>query len=135
MSNCQKTAIAQYLRTGEHDPLFSDWPGANLAARGRQGNFQLRDALISSVMSRTAYATAPEELSGVDLALFARKKLEPMVRGFFRVGSSRPCSTCLRIPWSFSRQQSLRTCLIDHVTPRRPGFCRTSTWQVVARKD
>ena len=83
MSNREKTAIAQYLRTGERDPLFSDWPGANLAARGRQGNFQLRDALISSVMSRTAYATAPEELSGVDLALFARKKLEPMVHGFF----------------------------------------------------
>jgi len=27
MSNRQKAAIAQYLRTGAHDPLFSDWPG------------------------------------------------------------------------------------------------------------
>jgi hypothetical protein len=83
MSNRQKAAIAQYLRTGEHDPLFSDWPGDNLAARGRQGDFGLRDALISSVKSRTAYVTAPEELTGVDLAPFARKKLEPMVRGLF----------------------------------------------------
>jgi hypothetical protein len=108
MSNSQKAAIAQYLSTGEHDPLFSDWPGAHLAARGRQGDFELRDALISSVISRTPHATAPEELKGVDLAPFARKKLEPMVRGLFSRGE----------------QQA-----------GRPGFCRISTWQVVARKD
>jgi len=83
MSNSQKAAIAQYLSTGEHDPLFSDWPGAHLAARGRQGAFELRDALVSSVISRTPYATARQELRGMDLAPFARKKLEPMVRGLF----------------------------------------------------
>jgi hypothetical protein len=42
MPNVQKSAIEQYLCTGEHDALFRAWAGETFTARARQGDLALR---------------------------------------------------------------------------------------------
>lgn len=72
-----------YLRSGKHDALFQAWPGANFLECAQHGTAALRQALISTVRSRTAHATVPKELLELDVAALTRKAVEPMVRGLF----------------------------------------------------
>jgi hypothetical protein len=83
MPNSPEDLIERYLRTGEHDALFSAWPGESATVRLHQGNLALRSALISVVKSRAGHATVPKELVELDVASFTRTKVEPMVRGLF----------------------------------------------------
>jgi hypothetical protein len=76
--------VERYVRTGEHDNhLFVGWPGANLGARGEAGHAALTGALITEVQKRTPHAAVPDVLRGLDVEVFARAKLAPMVRGLF----------------------------------------------------
>ena len=118
-----ETTIAQYLRTASIIRC-SRLPRANSAARD-PGNFRLRMPSFVGHEPHGVRNCARRAQRGRFGAVRA-EEAQPMVRGF----TCTACSTCLRFRNSFSRQQSLRTCLIDHVTPRRPGFCRTSTWRV-----
>ena len=83
MPNSQNDQIERYLRTGENDALFGDWPGESLFARACQGNIALRGALISMVKSRAWHVTVPKELVDLDVVSFTRSKVEPMVCGLF----------------------------------------------------
>jgi hypothetical protein len=75
--------IAQYLHTGEHDPVFSAWAGRTVLDRVRAGSEDLTRALIKEVRSRTAGAASPCRLPNQDLVALVRSKVEPMVRGLF----------------------------------------------------
>jgi hypothetical protein len=85
MKESCRAIVERYLLTGktENDPFWHAWPGENILARARHGDAVLRDSLISTVKMRAAHAAAPKELLGLDVAAFARKKVEPMVRGLF----------------------------------------------------
>lgn len=75
--------IERYLCTGEHDALFFGWPGENFVACAQNGDAALRTALISAVRERTAHATMPAALAGIDAVALTRAKVGPMVRGLF----------------------------------------------------
>ena len=76
--------VARYVLTGEHDNLlFSGWPGEDIGARANRAHNALFDALIAEVRRRTRHVRVPGELSGLDVAAFARGKIAPMVRGLF----------------------------------------------------
>jgi len=79
----QQTEVDRYPRTGEHDELSPNWPGANFLARAQYADAAVREALVATVLRRTAGAVAPEALAGVDLPVFTRARLAPMVRGLF----------------------------------------------------
>jgi hypothetical protein len=79
----QQSEIDRYLCTGQHDALYSAWPGRDLVVRARQGDADLRRALIDRVRSRTRRATAHKALEGLDVVSLTRAKVEPMVRGLF----------------------------------------------------
>jgi hypothetical protein len=81
--SAQQAEVDRYLRTGEHDELSPNWPGANFLARARYADAAVREALVATVLRRTAGAVAPEALAGVDLPVFTRARLAPMVRGLF----------------------------------------------------
>ena len=82
--------IEHYLRTGEHDVLFTAWPGHGLLDRARSGSADLRRALLDEVRARTAHTTVPEALVNLDIPAFTRKKVEPMVRGLFPAAEQKP---------------------------------------------
>jgi hypothetical protein len=75
--------IVRYLSTGEHDGLFTSWPGDSFLARARNGDQALREALIAAVNNLAARAKVPRELVGLDVKAFAREKIRPMVFGLF----------------------------------------------------
>ena len=74
--------VGRFLRTGNLDDPLKVWP-EKLACRAKQVDAAWRDALVSAVMDRTPNATAPAELTAMNVTAFARKKAEPMVRGLF----------------------------------------------------
>ena len=82
--------IEHYLRTGEHDVMFAAWPGDSLLDRASRANAALRRALMAEVRARTAHAMVPEALVNVDVMTFARRKVEPMVRGLFPAAEQHP---------------------------------------------
>jgi hypothetical protein len=41
-----KQEIERYLSTGEHDDLFTAWPGCGLPARAHRAYAELRHALV-----------------------------------------------------------------------------------------
>ena len=75
--------VDRYLRTGEHDAMSPHWPGANFLARAQYADAATRQALVTTVRRRTSSAVAPVALAGIDLPVFTRAKLAPMVRGLF----------------------------------------------------
>ena len=77
--------IDRFLRTGDHDPLFADWPGRNVLERAVGGSEALRDALIAQVRQREAAVTVrlPAALAQGDFVPLTRAKVGPMVRGLF----------------------------------------------------
>jgi hypothetical protein len=90
MSASSNDEVERYHRTGEHDALFSAWPGENIRARARQGDSALRQAVISVVKSRTRHATAPDQLADLDVVAFTCKKVEPMIRALFPAAEQEP---------------------------------------------
>jgi hypothetical protein len=78
-----KDEIARYLSTGEHDGLYTAWPGQSLITCARNGELALRRALISAVNDRAPAAKVPDALADLDVEAFARAKLLPMVRAYF----------------------------------------------------
>ena len=62
-----KEDIAWYLSTGEHDGLYTAWPGDNLIARAQNGELALRRALISAVQYRAPAAKVPDALADLDV--------------------------------------------------------------------
>lgn len=83
LPSSSKKEVERYLRSGEHDVSSRVWPGANFLESAQHGNAALRKALISAVRKRTSDATVPNALAELDVSAFARKTVEPMVRGLF----------------------------------------------------
>ena len=77
--------IDQFLRTGDDDLLFVNWPGANIFERADCGTKVLAEALIDEVRRRAAGVTirTPDALRETDIVTFTRAKIEPMVKGLF----------------------------------------------------
>jgi hypothetical protein len=79
----QAEAIARYLRTGHCDDIdHLQWPGQNIIEKGRNGHDDHVRALVAEVNRRSKgrkHAAVPE----LDLAGWTRRKLTPMVQGFF----------------------------------------------------
>jgi hypothetical protein len=78
-----KQEIERYLRTGEHDDLFTAWPGCGLPARAHRAYAELRHALVAAVKTRTADVTLPQQLHDLDAEALAYNKVQPMVGGLF----------------------------------------------------
>ncbi|MDP1648021.1 MAG: hypothetical protein Q8M01_07455 [Rubrivivax sp.] len=78
-----QAGIDRYLRTGEHDELSPHWPGDNFLARVQFADSAARKALVAAVRRRTTGAVAPAALADIDLPVFTRAKLAPMVHGLF----------------------------------------------------
>lgn len=77
-------AIAEYLRTGDADPMHPEWSGANLFDRAQRAEDALTGALLSEVRSRAAgrgWGSSVEVPH--DMKAYTRAKVEPMVRGLF----------------------------------------------------
>jgi hypothetical protein len=75
-------AIEHYLRTGDHDPHFPGWSGDTLE-RERRARGDLKRALVDEVRRRAAGRRPSVEMPAIDLTIFTRAKVEPMVRGLF----------------------------------------------------
>lgn len=79
----RRTAIDRYLRTGKCDDIdHLQWPGQNIIEKSRNGHNDHVRALVSEVKKRAKgrkHAAVPE----LDLTSWTRRKLTPMVDGFF----------------------------------------------------
>jgi hypothetical protein len=78
----QQQAILQYLQTGRHDPVHSEWPGS-VMPRCIHADSVMRAALVAEIVSRTKNLPAPNVAIPSNLQAFTRAKIEPMVRGLF----------------------------------------------------
>lgn len=75
-------AIERYLRSGEYEIDHPQWPGQNIVEKSRNGHDDHLRALVAEVKKRSKerkHAPVPE----LDLASWTRRKLAPMVHGFF----------------------------------------------------
>jgi len=82
LSKTQERECAHFVETGEHDHLFSNWPGGPIAG-GKQGDAALRSALTHELEARTKGIPPRFVPYGLDLERFSRATIEPMVRGLF----------------------------------------------------
>lgn len=77
--------VNEFLQTGSHDPLFLQFPGNDHLDRIHGGHRTLVEALQAEVQSRAASVATPKLVAlPKDIAAFARKKVESMVRGLFK---------------------------------------------------
>ncbi len=78
-----EAALERYLRTGHCDDIdHLQWPGQNIMEKGRNGHDDHVRALVAEVKKRSKgrkHAAVPE----LDLTAWTRRKLTPMVHGFF----------------------------------------------------
>ncbi|MEO8272266.1 MAG: hypothetical protein ABI557_21335, partial [Aureliella sp.] len=80
-----KRVIQEFLRTGDHDPLFLQFPGHDHLDRIVNGHRTHTAALLSEVQIRSAGAASLKRtVRPKDIQAFSRKKVEPMVRGLFK---------------------------------------------------
>ncbi|MCP3997068.1 MAG: hypothetical protein GY722_18715 [bacterium] len=75
--------MKRYLRTGDHDPIFADWPGDHLLDRCKSGSRALADALVAEVSRRTQDRDTRGLPKRLELRTFSRAKVGPMVTGLF----------------------------------------------------
>ncbi len=117
--------IDLFLRTGDYDLLFLDWPGQNILEKGQRGAGALRSALLAEVRRREAEVTVPRPaaLPGDDLASFARAKVEPMVRGLFPRREQEPILALLQQAMVFLTPETIEPLI------RKAGLLGTA-WQV-----
>lgn len=83
-------AIAEFLRTGDWDPMYAAWPGS-LMERAHRGHDELVDALLAEVRARAAgkgWGDAVEVPD--DMRSYTRAIVEPMVRGLFAKAEHEP---------------------------------------------
>jgi hypothetical protein len=80
-ASARREAVQLFLRTGDYDPKFPDWPG-NIIERETNGMDEMLQALVAEVKKRSI-KSSPVSFPA-DLVAFSRKKVEPMVRGLFR---------------------------------------------------
>lgn len=83
MQESPEREIERYLRSGEYDADSRAWPGDDFIARSRYAHAALRRALISTIRRLTSDATLPEALADMDVVVYTRRKVAPMVRGLF----------------------------------------------------
>lgn len=74
--------IERFLRTGDHDPVCTAWPG-NVIERSNRADDELRRALVAEVKRLAGSRPPRRPLADRDLVAFTRRKVEPMVRGLF----------------------------------------------------
>jgi len=61
-----KAAVRNYLKTGNHDPVFHGWPGSNFLDVAQRGSAMLCDALVAEVAARTpSHGIAPDLVNRV----------------------------------------------------------------------
>lgn len=75
-------AIQRYLRSGEYEHDHPEWPG-NIWDRAKKGHDELLAALVAEVRRRAVgrrHAPVPRDL---DFVSWTRRKVTPMVEGFF----------------------------------------------------
>lgn len=105
------SAVDRYLRTGEYDLLFGDWPGGSIIERAKRGSVALQTALIEEVRRREQVHTTDHASSipKSDLIGFARTKLGPMVRGLFSRKEAEPVLALLEKSVVFLTSHSVAT--------------------------
>ena len=86
MNDFVEKEVERYLRTGEYDQNFLQWPGDDFVARSTNQHTTLCNALISAVRQRTPNALVPDVLVGKDMTAHTRSKVAPMVSGLFQEG-------------------------------------------------
>jgi hypothetical protein len=74
--------IERYLRTGEHDPSCTAWPG-NVIEAERRAHDDLLRALVQEVRRIANGRLPPATVRDLDLVAFTRQKVTPMVDGLF----------------------------------------------------
>lgn len=77
--------VERYLRTGKHDHDFVGWPGRDYLSRVTAGKQAMEDALVRRVRQLESGRTFPELPADFDAVTFTRRKVSPMVTGFFPV--------------------------------------------------
>jgi hypothetical protein len=75
-------AIERYLRSGEYEHDHPEWPGQNIFERAKNGHADLLRALADEVKRRSQGRSHPS-VPDLDLTSWTRRKLKPMVDGFF----------------------------------------------------
>ncbi len=117
--------IDLFLRTGDHDMLFADWPGQNVIDKAQLGSKALADALVAEVRRREALVTVrlPDGLPRDDLVAFTRSKVGPMVRGLFPRSEVGPVLGLLEHSVVFLTPENIEPAI------RNEGFLDTA-WQV-----
>ncbi len=75
-------AIARYLRSGEYEHDHPEWSGNSWWERANKGHNDLLHALVAEVRKRSEGRQHPP-VPDLDLASWTRRKLTPMVSGFF----------------------------------------------------
>ena len=84
-------AIAEFLETGQDDPMHLAWRGANLLERARRGDDELTGALITEVRSRAAGRRWGDRVKlPSDMAAYTCAWVHPMVRGLFAKAEHEP---------------------------------------------
>jgi hypothetical protein len=76
-------AIDRYLRSGECEHDHPEWPGQNILEKATRGHDDLLDALVKEVQRRAAGREHTPVPTDLDLVSWTRRKLTPMVEGFF----------------------------------------------------
>jgi hypothetical protein len=79
-ASARRAAVQLYLRTGEYDPKFLAWSG-NVIERETKAMADMLQTLVAEVKKLSGKIHVPS--FPADLVAFTRKKVEPMVRGFF----------------------------------------------------
>lgn len=86
MQTRHENEFVRFLRTGDHDSLYSTWPGVTFLDRAQRGDATLRQALVAEVTKLSEHAVETDALVGLDVNSFTRAKVAPMVRGLFPRG-------------------------------------------------
>jgi hypothetical protein len=82
MTRTMADTIKRYLRSGEYERDHLKWPGQNIIEKSKNGHDDHVRALVAEVKKRAngrKHAPVPK----LDLSSWTRRKLTPMVHGFF----------------------------------------------------
>jgi len=97
MDNATEAArIRHYLETGEADADPRAWPGANVLEQARYQHAALSSGLIAEVHRRATGVGLPPLPPGLDLAVFTRGRVAPMVDGLFPASERQPVLRLLK---------------------------------------
>lgn len=110
-SQATSTAIDRYLRTGEYDVLFRDWPGGSIIECAKRGSVALQTALIEEIRRREQVAAADHAsaIPETELVDFTRTKVGPMVRGLFSRKEAEPVLALLEKSVGFLTSRHVAT--------------------------